>query len=130
MTIKQKIVGKSLASSLLVACVGVLSAMSMLRIGSTLRTVEIANLSVAHSADTLEGAAATIDQGMDAYRAAVHKPEAKQLRAKVDTAFKEIDQATSELNLTLQLKPATGEDRNLLESIEYQTRVAHRDWSK
>ena len=40
MTIKQKIIGNTVGSALLVAAVGVLSAVSMLRIGSTLRFMQ------------------------------------------------------------------------------------------
>ena len=95
----------------------------MLRIGGTLRTVELTNLPEARSADQLEGAAAKIDGLMDAYRDAIQaqrRTEAQQLRVQVDSAFNEIDSAMSQLDQVLRLKPAAGDDRHLLGLIKEQ----------
>ena len=73
MTIKQKIVGKSLVTSLLVAAVGLLSAVSMLRIGSILRATVATELHESSETDQLQAAATKIDETIDNYLAAVHE---------------------------------------------------------
>ena len=76
MTIKQKIIGKSLVTSLLVAAVGLLSAMSMLRIGNILSTTVVTELRETTDSDQLQGAASTIDGLIDELGAAEqnHQP--------------------------------------------------------
>jgi PAS domain S-box-containing protein len=144
MTIKQKIIGKSLVTSFLVAAVGLLSALSMLRIGNTLSATVATELHESSDADQLQGAASTIDGLIDEYYAAVqnHQPtNAVRLVAEVDDAFNKIAQATSRLDQTIRLQPAgaarsdsakgsVGDQGHQLELIEQQARVAIAEWSK
>ena len=87
MTIKQKIVGKSLGTALLVASVGLLSAASMFRIGNTLRTSVVTELRESDDVDQLRGAAVRIDRTIDEYCAARQshqQTDAVRLGAEVD----------------------------------------------
>ena len=144
MTIKQKIVGKSLGTALLVAAVGLLSAASMYRIGRTLRTTVVAELRETSDIDRLQESAAKIDGLIDNYGAARQNHlqiDAVRLEAEVDDAFDQIAQATSRLDQTTRLQPAdaapsspntggTGDHRQRLELIEQQARLSRDEWSK
>jgi PAS domain S-box-containing protein len=142
MTIKQKIFGKSLGSALVVAAVGLLSAVSMLRMGRTLHTIEGTWLRDTRDADLLEGAAANIDQIIDGYAIALRnrqQTEVGRLRAEVDAAFDQIADATSRLDQTRQLTDAARrspndgsarDDRHQLEVIKQQAQLSREYWSK
>jgi PAS domain S-box-containing protein len=144
MTIKQKIIGKSLATSLLVAVVGLLSAMSMLRIGNILSTTVGTELRETNDSDQLQGAASTIDGLIDELGAAEqnHQPiDDVRLVGEVDDAFAEITQAMSRLNQTIRNHPADAvlsssdhggvwDNEHQLELIEQQARLSLDEWSK
>jgi PAS domain S-box-containing protein len=144
MTIKQKIVGKSLVTSLLVAAVGLLSAMSMLRIGSILSTTVVTELRETADLDQLHGAASTIDGLIDELSAAEqnHQPiDPVRLAAEVDDSFDKIAQAISRLdeaNRNHPLDAAPGgsglendwDNTHQLELINQQGHLAFDEWSK
>jgi len=130
-------------TSLLVAAVGLLSAVSMLRIGNLLSATVATELRETSDADHLQGAASRIDGRIDEYCAAVqnHQPtDPVRLLAEVDGAFDEIAQATSRLDQTTQLQPAAAalhdlkggdaqNERRQLELINQQARLAFAEWS-
>lgn len=138
MTITQKIVGKSLVTSLLVAAVGLVSAVSMLRIGYVLSATVASELRGTSDSDQLQEAASTIDRLIDKQRAAVqnHQPiNVVRLIAEVDEAFDKIAQATSRLDQSVRLHPADAapnssnnggvwENGHQLELIKQQARLA------
>ncbi len=144
MTIKQKIIGKSLVTSLLVAAVGLLSALSMRRIGNILSATVMTELRETADSDRLQGAASTIDRVIDEQSAAEqsHQPiDDVRLVREVDDAFAEIAQATSQLVQTNRNHPLDAaqsssdhggiwDNERQLELIERQARLALDEWSK
>ena len=144
MTIKQKIVGKSLVTSLLVAAVGLLSAASMLHIGNILRATVATELRESSDADQLQGAATKIDETIDNYLAAVHEnrqSDAVRLKSEIDAAFVEITQATSQLEKSTRFHSADAarsnsvdgqiwDYRQPLELIEQQMHLSRKGWSE
>jgi PAS domain S-box-containing protein len=144
MTIKKKIVGNALASSLLVAAVTLLSAVGMIHIKSTLRTIGATALRETFDAGQLEGAASKIDHTLDEYRAAVHdhrQTEVLRRRAEIDSAFEQIAEATLHLDQTIRLQPVDAarggsdsgtarDNRRQLDMIEQQARSSREDWFK
>jgi PAS domain S-box-containing protein len=144
MTIKQKIVGKSVVTSLLVAAVGLLGAASMLQISNNLRTTVATELHDSIDSDQLQGAASTIDGLIDEYGAAVqnHQPaDSARLVAEVDSALDQIVQTTARLDQAIRHQPADtarngpddgdiGDYRRELDLIEQQARLALAGWSE
>ncbi len=144
MTIKQKIVGKSLATALLVAAVGLFSAVSMFRIGRTLRATVVTELRETSDIDRLEESAAKIDGIIDNYGVARRdhqQTDAIRTATDVDDAFDQIAQATYRLDQAIRLQPADTapsgpnaegikDHRRRLELIEQQARLSRDEWSK
>ncbi len=136
MTIKQKIVGKSLATSLLVAAVGLFSAISMLRVGTILNATVATELRETRDSDELQGAAANIDGAVDNYLAAMHEhrqTDAAGLKLEIDTGLDRIATAIFHLEQSMQNGPGIGrawDCRHRLEVIQQRANEAHAGWSE
>jgi PAS domain S-box-containing protein len=128
MTIKQKILGNSLGTALLLVAVGLLSALSMVRIGRALHTIVTTELRETIDAGQLQGAASDIDGDIDKYFAAVqnHQPiDVAPLVAEVDGAFDTISQAVSQLDHAAGT--ASG-GQHPLAAMEQQAKLAKEEW--
>src|SRR5689334_7619297 len=109
MTIKQKIIGKSIASAVLVAVIGAISAVNMRHFHGSLTTIDRNELPQLHGANRLAGAAAQARWAMADYLAAAREgrqSDALRLKAEVDAIFADISSISRDLNEEMEKEAA------------------------